>query len=159
LPLASTRMNTLSKKCKYGLRAVYCLARLQNQASVSSAWIAEHESIPRKFLEAILLQMRQAGIVDSRQGKGGGYHLAMDPGAITIGSIVRAIDGPLAPLPCVSDTAYRRCEECPDETQCETRLVMKQLRDAISGVLDQLTVADVCRRTNEAKAAGLTYEI
>jgi Rrf2 family protein len=107
--------------------------------------VAATEHIPRKFLELILLQMRDRGIVASKKGKGGGYVLAKPPEEITLGSIIRIIDGPLAPLPCASETAYRKCDECPDEKRCGTRLVMRQVRDAMSAILDHTTIADVNR--------------
>jgi Rrf2 family protein len=151
-------LKTLSRKCKYALRALYCLTREYERGLVSAAAIADRERIPRKFLEAILLQARHAGLVDSRQGKNGGYYLALPPASITIGSVIRAIDGPLAPLPCVSESAYRRCAECVDETRCETRFVMKQVRDAIADVLDDVTLSDLTRQADEA-VGGATYEI
>lgn len=151
-------MKTLSRKCKYALRALYCLTREYNRGPVSAATIADREQIPRKFLEAILLQSRHAGLVDSRQGKSGGYYLALPPSSITIGSVIRAIDGPLAPLPCVSETAYRRCAECVDENRCETRFVMKQVRDVIAGVLDAVTLTDLAKQSEAAAGDGV-YEI
>jgi Rrf2 family protein len=143
-------LKTLSRKCKYALRALYCLTREYERGRVSAAAIADRERIPRKFLEAILLQARHAGLVDSRQGKNGGYYLALPPASIKIGWVIRAIDGPLAPLPCVSESAYRRCAECVDETRCETRFVMKQVRDAIAGVLDDVSLLDLTKRSDEA---------
>jgi len=152
-------MRTLSRKCKYALRALYCLTREYDHGFVSAAVIAREEAIPRKFLEAILSQAHHAGLVDSREGKGGGYYLALSPASITIGSVIRAIDGPLAPLPCVSETAYRRCPECVDESRCETRFVMKQVRDAMAAVLDQVTLSDLMKEARSLAAAGVTYEI
>src|SRR4051794_1189788 len=93
--------------------------------------------------------MRDRGIVASKKGKGGGYFLAKPPEEITLGSIIRIIDGPLAPLPCASETAYRKCEECIDERRCGTRLVMRQVRDALSAILDHTTIADVNRSVKQ----------
>jgi Rrf2 family protein len=111
---------------------LYCLTREYEPWRVSGAAIADQERILRKFLEAILPQARHAGLVDSRQGNGE-YYLSLPPGSITIGSVIHAIDGPLAPLPCVGESACRSCAECVDETRCETRAVMKQVRDASRG--------------------------
>jgi len=146
-------MRTLSRRCKYALRALYCLTREYDHGFVSAAVIAREEAIPRKFLEAILSQAHHAGLVDSREGKGGGYYLALSPASITIGSVIRAIDGPL------SETAYRRCPECVDESRCETRFVMKQVRDAMAAVLDQVTLSDLMKEARSLAAAGVTYEI
>lgn len=152
-------MKSLSRKCKYALSALYYLTEKYEDGVVSVASISAREKIPRKFLEAILSQARHAGLVDSRQGKGGGYYLALPPAAITIGSVIRAIDGPLAPLPCVSETAYRRCAECDDEARCRTRIVMKEVRDAIAGVLDGVTLADVLKHPASRAAIAGTWEI
>ncbi|MEO8126729.1 MAG: Rrf2 family transcriptional regulator [Bryobacteraceae bacterium] len=136
-------MKTLSKRGKYALRALYCLGREYGKGPILIANIAATEQIPRKFLELILLQMRDRGIVASKKGKGGGYVLAKPPEEITLGSVIRIIDGPLAPLPCASETAYRKCDECVDEHRCGTKLVMRQVRDAMSAILDHTTIADV----------------
>jgi Rrf2 family protein len=119
--------------------------------------IAEQEIIPRKFLEAILVQLRNAGIVASQLGKNGGYRLAKPPAAITIGLIVRVIDGPLAPTACASERAFRVCEECTGQTHCETRILMRQIRDAIAAVLDHTTLEEVCRKRDVEGA--LSYDI
>jgi Rrf2 family protein len=136
-------LKTLSKKGKYALRALYYLGREYGKGPVLIATVAAAEQIPQKFLELILLQLRDRGIVQSKKGKGGGYSLAKPPAEITIGSIVRIIDGPLAPLPCASETAYRKCDECVDERRCGTRIVMRQVRDAMSAILDHMSIADV----------------
>lgn len=137
-------MKTLSKRCKYALSALYCLTRQYDRATMPTASIAETQRIPRKFLEAILVQLRNGGLVESRQGKHGGYVLAKPPEQITLGAVIRLMDGPLAPLPCASERHFRKCEECGDHTRCETRGVMKEVRDAIAGILDATTLAQVC---------------
>lgn len=137
-------MKTLSKKGKYALRALYYLAREHGKGPVLISSVSRVERIPRKFLEAILLQLRGSGILESKKGKGGGYALAVPPEQVTLGSIIRLIDGPLAPLPCASETAYRKCDECVDEKRCGTRIVMRQVRDAMAAILDHTTLADVC---------------
>ncbi len=143
-------MQTISMKARYALRALYALAADESRAPMLIADLAERERIPRKFLEAILLELRNAGLLHSKKGKGGGYALARPPGEITIGQVMRAIDGPLAPIPCVSERAYARCAECPSEETCGTRLVMKEVRDAIAKVLDGTTLANVQTRVVEA---------
>jgi Rrf2 family protein len=152
-------LNTLSKKCKYALRALYRLTREYDAGPVLIARVAERERIPRKFLEAILLQLKLAGIVDSRKGRRGGYFLAIPPSRITLGAIIRTIDGPLAPLPCARETAQEPCAECSGKPQCETRMVMREVRDAIAGVLDHTTLAGVCGRVPDEARSELTYEI
>jgi Rrf2 family protein len=149
-------MKTLSRKARYALRALYALAARPGEGPVLIADLAERERIPRKFLEAILLELKNAGILQSKKGKGGGYALAKAPEQITVGQVIRLIDGPLAPLPCVSEKAYVRCEECVDEATCGTRMVMKQVRDAMVGILDRTTLADVQEQSARARARALT---
>ncbi len=137
-------MKTLSKKCKYALRALYALTDSYGRGPVLIEKLAHKEQIPRKFLEVILWELKQRGLVNSKKGKGGGYQLTIAPDQVTIGSIIRVIDGPLAPLPCASETAYRKCDECVSEHKCGTKMVMRQVRDAMSAILDHTTLADVC---------------
>lgn len=144
-------MRTLSKKTQYSLRALYSLARNYGQGPTLIAKIAKEEAIPQEFLENILLDLKRKGLVSSKKGKGGGYMLSEPPAQITIGNIIRLIEGPLAPLPCASETAYRKCDECVDDRFCGTRMVMKQVRDAMAGILDKTTLAQVCRRVDEAR--------
>jgi Rrf2 family protein len=139
-------MTTLSRKARYALRALYALANDETGGPVLIADLAEREHIPHKFLELILLELRNAGILRSKKGKGGGYALARPPREVTLGQIIRVVDGPLAPIPCVSERAYARCEECVSEESCGTRMVMKEVRDAIAKILDGTTLADVCAR-------------
>ena len=135
----------LTKKAKYALKAVLHLARRESGEAVLIADIAAAERIPKKFLETILLTMKNRGILVSRKGRGGGYALARPAAQVTFGEIVRIMDGPLAPVPCVSATAYRRCEECASEELCEIRRVMQRVRDASSAVLDATSLADVLK--------------
>lgn len=112
--------------------------------------IAESENIPLKFLEQIMLTLKNAGLLHSRMGVGGGYYLARRPDQITIGEIERVLDGPLAPVKCVSSMAYEPCD-CPNETTCALRLVMRDVRDAIADILDNTTLADtIARRKHSA---------
>src|SRR5689334_4372481 len=115
-------MRTLSKRAKYALRALQHLAREAKQGPVLISDLAREEEVPKKFLEVILLELKNQGILESKRGKGGGYMLNRAPEQITLGQIVRIFDGPLAPLPCVSQTAFRRCEDCKDYATCGTRL-------------------------------------
>jgi Rrf2 family protein len=135
----------LTKRAKYALKAALHLARREAEGPVLISEIAAAERIPKKFLESILLTLKNRGILVSRKGRGGGYALARAPDLVTFGEIVRIMDGPLAPVPCVSVTAYRRCEECPSEKNCGIRGVMQRARDAISAVLDATSLADALR--------------
>lgn len=141
----------ISKRGEYGLRALIALAsKLENDRVMQIKDIAAHEQIPLKFLEQILLTLKNAGLVKSRMGSGGGYHLAKPASEITLGQIVRILDGPLAPITCVSQSAYESCG-CPDEETCGLRLVMLDVRNAISSILDCTTLADVARRVEVVK--------
>jgi Rrf2 family protein len=150
-------MTTLSRKGRYALRALYALAAQSTSGGgpVLIADLAERERIPRKFLEAILLELKNAGILHSKKGKGGGYVLAKEPSQIVLGEVIRTIDGPLAPIPCVSERAYARCDECVDEATCGTRLVMKQVRDAIAQILDHTTLASAMEQSARARRKSL----
>jgi len=132
----------LSMKAKYALRAVMVLARNERKLMQTRA-IAKSADVPHKFLEAILSDLKNHGMVASKRGMLGGYQLSRPADVITVGDIIRIMDGPLAPIRCASVTAYQPCEDCPDETTCVIRDVMKDVRVAISGVLDQRTVADL----------------
>ena len=132
----------LSHKAKYGLKAAFYLARRHDQGPVLISDLATAEYIPKKFLEHILLELKKHGILYSRMGKGGGYSLAKSPEKIYLGQIIRVLDGPLAPVQCVSKSAYIRCVECKDERTCEIRKVMKHVRDATAHILDRTSLAD-----------------
>jgi Rrf2 family protein len=133
----------LSKKAKYALKALLFLSRPSDRGLVLISEIATAERIPRKFLEAILVDLKVHGLLHSLRGKNGGYKLAKDPDEISVGAVVRIIDGPLAPIPCVSHLYYRRCEECKDETSCEIRIVMKKVRDSTAQILDNTSLEDL----------------
>jgi Rrf2 family protein len=133
----------LTKKGKYGLKAAVHLAKLPAGQSAFVADVAEANMIPKKFLDAILGELRNAGMLHSKKGKGGGYMLAKPAESIIVGDIVRVLDGPLAPLSCASTTAYRRCDDCSDENACSVRLMMLAVRNAIADVLDQRTLAEM----------------
>src|SRR5271155_2080921 len=140
----------LSKKSKYALKAMLVLAKEYGQGPVLISDLAQREGIPRKFLELILLELKNQGLLQSKKRKGGGYFLGREPRQISVGHVIRVLDGPIAPLPCVSKTAYMRCRECRDERSCGIRLVMKEVRDATSKILDSTTLADMLRRVQMA---------
>jgi len=133
----------LSKKSKYGVKAMLALARRPGTSPVMVTDIASEERIPKKFLDQILLELKRNGLVESRRGKRGGYLLARPADDISLGEIIRILEGPLALLPCVSVTAYRRCDECGDEAACGLRLAFKRVRDATAAILDGTTLAEV----------------
>ncbi|HXN36130.1 MAG TPA: Rrf2 family transcriptional regulator [Opitutaceae bacterium] len=138
----------LSKKGEYALRSLINLgiAEEMKRKLVQVSELAESEQLPVKFLEQILQVMREAGIVESRRGKFGGYRLARPARKIFIGEVVRLIDGPLAPISCVSQTAYEPCT-CPDEAHCGLRMLMVDVRNAIADILDRYSLADVVEIT------------
>jgi Rrf2 family protein len=137
----------LSKKAKYALKALFALAQdnVNGQKSMLIAEIAKQERIPKKFLEAILLDLKNDGILYSKRGKTGGYALRKTPDQISIGQVIRVIDGPLALIPCASQTAYVPCEECIDVESCAIRLTMRKVRDATAAILDNTTLADALK--------------
>lgn len=150
----------LSKKTKYGLRALFYLAREYKKAPILIAELAQKEKIPQKFLERILLDLRNQGVLRSKKGKGGGYSLAKTPRDIVLGRVIRILEGPLAPVSCVSQTAYRPCEECQDEAHCGIRVVMKDVREAMANILDKTSLADVLERLDSrTEQERLTYSI
>lgn len=134
----------LTQKAKYGLRALAILAQeAPASPTMTIPEIALRAHAPHKFLEAILLDLRRHGFVFSRRGKAGGYGLAQPPRAIRVGDIIRAIDGPLAPIPCASLTAYRACLDCPRPQACAIQRLMRQVRDATATVLDGTSLAEL----------------
>jgi Rrf2 family protein len=138
-----------TKKGKYGLKALLHLAALPPGRTALSTEIAAAHALPQKFLEAILLELRNAGFVRSRKGKGGGYALAVPSAEIRIGEVVRALEGPLAPIACASHNFYRRCDDCPDEERCAIHLLTVDVRNAIAEVMDNTTVADMLLRMED----------
>jgi len=145
----------LSKRGEYGLRAAIHLANAQKhspEALVQIKDISVQEKIPTKYLEQILLTLKNAGLLHSKMGLGGGYYLAKAPEQISLGHIIRVLDGPLAPIRCVSQMAYEPCG-CPDEETCGLRLIMGDVRDAIADILDNTTLADVTERLDATRAA------
>lgn len=147
----------LTNKGKYGLKAMVVLAGADPERPVLVSELAAQNAIPKKFLEAILSELRAAGLLRSRKGPGGGYALARPPEQIRVGQIVRVLDGPLAPISCASRSAYQACDDCDDVQRCAVRLLMTQVRDAIAAVLDQRTLADM--RAMTAREQDLIYQI
>ncbi len=136
----------VSRKSKYGLKALLVLAQKRVAARCWSRTSRIATRFPKKFLEAILLDLKRHGLVQSKKGKGGGYFLRRKPAEITFGEVIRVLEGPLALVPCVSQTAYMKCEECVDERTCGVRIAMKEVRDATAQILDHTTLADVNQR-------------
>ena len=144
----------LSRKSKYGLKSLLSLAREVDHGPVLVSDLSQRDAIPKKFLEAILLELKRHGIVQSRKGRGGGYYLRRRPSEITFGEVIRVLEGPLAAVPCVSQTAYSTCEECVDEQTCGVRLAMKKVRDATARILDHTTLADVNKQVTRTRRAA-----
>ena len=144
-------MRQLSKRTQYSLRALYALTRAYGAGPQLITNLAHDETIPKKFLEQILVALKSGGFVASKKGKGGGYTLVQPPERITIGSVIRMVEGPLAPLPCASETRFRKCDECVDVETCGTRMVMREVRDAMSKILDSTTLAMVCGKVDAAR--------
>lgn len=132
----------ISQKAKYALRALLVLAKSQTDSPVQISDIAREQAIPKKFLELILLELKRDGLVISRRGKQGGYLLNKPAADITFGEVLRLIDGPIAPLPCLSQTAYRRCEDCDGERQCEIRHVFARVSESTRNILFNSSIAD-----------------
>jgi Rrf2 family transcriptional regulator, cysteine metabolism repressor len=134
----------LSKKSEYGLRALLELTRAHGTATLQRQDIAARQHIPIEFLEQILLPLKRAGLLSSRRGAKGGYALIKQPKDISLGHVIRILDGPLAPIGCVSKTAYQKCSDCPyaNKTQCPVQHVMGAVRDAIADILDNYSLAD-----------------
>ncbi len=143
----------LSKRAKYAINALVYLARQEAQKPILISRIAEDEHIPKKFLEAILLELKHAGILNSKKGKGGGYYLHKDPGEVSLADIMRLFDGAIAFLPCVTYQYYERCEECVDEETCGIRDVFQDVRDESVRVLKASTLANIIEREKKLENA------
>jgi len=140
----------LSQKARYALHALIVLAEHDGEEPMLIADVADEAGVPRKFLEQILLELRKRGILRSQRGRSGGYLLAKSPKDISFADIIRATDGPLALAPCVSVTAYHRCEDCTDEKTCEIRKVLMLARDATAAVLESQSLATAVSRRRRA---------
>src|ERR1017187_3399410 len=136
----------LSVRGEYALRALLVLGLNYDQPPVRIQTISDHQNIPKRFLEQILNDLKSAGVVKSKRGATGGYRLARQPGEIPLATIVRHIEGALAPVSCVSERFYEKCS-CPDESRCPIRSVMKEVREAVVKIMERVTVADLCERS------------
>ena len=148
----------LTKKGKYGLKALVHLSKMPTGELAFVGDIAAKNNIPKKFLDAILGELRNAGFVQSRKGKEGGYRLAKLPGEIKIGHVVRVLDGPLAPISCASRSQYQRCEDC-DEATCQVRHMMLEVRHAVAELLDNRSLAAMRDAANDDMATGLRHQV
>lgn len=137
----------ISKKTKYAFKALIHLAGVPDGQQVLIADLARVENIPKKFLEFILLSLRKGGLLHSKIGKGGGYSLALPPNRITLGAIIRILEGEIAPVQCLGTASYAGCQECDDELTCGIRLTMIDVNNALNAVLDNLTLAEMLERS------------
>jgi Rrf2 family protein len=133
----------LSQKAKYALKALLVLAEGEPGVPIGVTDVAAAANVPRKFLELILLELKRHGLLHSQRGKHGGYFLAVPPSDITFGQVVRAVDGPLAPIPCASLNSYRKCLDCDNEKTCAVRIMMRRVRDACAAILDGTSLGEV----------------
>ncbi|MEW6236450.1 MAG: Rrf2 family transcriptional regulator [Candidatus Omnitrophota bacterium] len=147
----------LSKKAKYALLAMLALARQYGKGPVHIQDLTNREKLPNKFTELILLELKNHGLLQSKKGRDGGYWLRKPPKEISFGKIIRLIDGPLAPVPCVSVTAYEKCAECQDEKTCCIRSIMKDVRDSIADILDSTSLEDALLRVEAKQISGQDY--
>jgi Rrf2 family protein len=143
----------LSHKTKYALKALFVMSQDYGGGPLLISEIAERGNIPKRFLELILLELKNHGVLRSKKGKGGGYVLNQAPDEISVGHVIRMLEGPLAPLPCASKTAYEKCEDCPDEKTCGVRLLMKQVRDQTAAILDSASFADMLKLSKAARSS------
>lgn len=142
----------LSKKSKYAIKALVCLAkRYETKSLLKTSEIAAEENIPKKFLEAILVEMRNNGLILSKMGAHGGYYLSKHPEEVVLSHIIRISGGPIAMLPCVSLNFYEKCEECPSEENCSLRSVLMEVREATLKILSKTSLADLIHREEELK--------
>ncbi len=135
--------NMLSKKTKYGIKALAFIAKKGDRKPVQASEISKSENISQKFLESILLELRKSGFLGSKKGKGGGYYLIKEPEDIRMTSVIRVLEGPIAMVPCVSLNYYEKCDDCPSEEACSVHSLMIQVRDSTLKVLGDNTLADI----------------
>jgi Rrf2 family protein len=141
----------LSVRGEYALRALQVLGMEHGDGVVSIQAIADQQNIPKRFLEQILHDLKSAGFVESRRGIAGGYRLRLPPEQITLAAVVRHVEGPLAPVSCISERFYEPCT-CPDETRCALREVLKEVRNGVVRVLERVTLAQLCERARQLEA-------
>lgn len=138
----------LSRKTKYGLKALTYLARNQGKKPVQISVISEAENISQKFLESILLTLRKAGYLESKKGKGGGYYLLKEAKDIPISGVYRVLEGPIAMVPCVSLNFYEKCDDCPDEDKCAVHNLMLEVRDSTLKIFEHRSLADLIQENS-----------
>ncbi|HUC20025.1 MAG TPA: Rrf2 family transcriptional regulator [Candidatus Polarisedimenticolaceae bacterium] len=138
----------ISQRARYAFKAVVALARAKPGVGLQIRELCEQEKLPRKFLEQILLMLKAAGYISSRRGRDGGYELLKPTDLIYIGPMLRAVDGPIAPLSCLSRTAYRRCADCKDETHCELRIAFSQAYSVYLAALENTSLAQIMRQSD-----------
>ncbi|MFO0994739.1 MAG: Rrf2 family transcriptional regulator [Hyphomicrobiales bacterium] len=143
----------ISQRARYAFKALFRLARAGVGESVQIKDICEADQIPRPFLEQILLELKRSGFLGSRRGKEGGYFLLRDPSQITVASVLRLLDGPFAPLPCLSKTAYRRCDDCADEAACDLRRVFGEVYGKMLNVFETQTLASALKDSDRKSGA------
>lgn len=151
----------LSLRGEYALRALLVLGQHYGEAVVRAQTVAQEQNLPKRFLEQILNDLKSAGIIQTRRGVSGGYRLAKPPDQITLAAVVRHIEGALAPVSCASENFYEKCT-CPDEGRCAIRSVMKEIREAIVAIAEQVTIADLCARATKLQTGPgqpLEFEI
>ena len=140
----------LSKKTKYGIKALTYLAGRKDREPVQIAEIAKNENISQKFLESILLTLRRNGFLGSKKGKGGGYYLIKEPHEIPMTAVMRILEGPIAMVPCVSLNFYEKCDDCPDENVCPVHNLMLKVRDSAPEIYRNTTLADlICKESSK----------
>ncbi len=152
----------MTQRTRYALNALFVLAEAPPEQPVLIEAIARVGRIPKKFLEAILLELKRRGILASKKGKGGGYYLVRAPNQIAVAEVMRIFDGPIAPLPCASETAFKRCDTCDAVETCAVRSVMKEVRDAMACILEKTTLAELltCKHDLANRAArDVLYQI
>lgn len=145
----------LSKKTKYAIHALLKLAREKKRGPILISEISESENIPKKFLEAILLELRKAGILGSKMGKGGGYYLIREPEEVNLAEIVRLFDGAIALVPCATYQFYQKCDDCKDEVTCGLKWIMKDVRDATVEKLKTSTLQQIINQENKLRKKEL----
>lgn len=146
----------ITKKSKYALKALSILTEeYSRHRPVLISDLAKRGRMPKKFLEVILLELKNNGVLQSKMGKGGGYSLVRPPDQIMLSSVMRILEGPLSPLPCLSQTSYQKCDDCEDENTCSIRMVMKELHRATVTILDGTSLQDMIDGVKNLQAAGM----
>ena len=144
----------ISQRARYAFKAMVALARSKPGEGLQIKQLCAQEKLPRKFLEQILLTLKAAGYISSRRGRDGGYEILKPASQIMIGPMLRAVDGPIAPLPCLSRTAYRRCDDCRDEASCELRIGFAKAYSDYLATLEHLSLAEVLRQADQVAQAS-----